>query len=145
MKIFISYSHKDEDQIQHVIDELSIIYDVWIDKEDINYGTKWKEEITKGIKCCNVFILFVSNNSLNSKYCNEELDIAVRFNKKIIPILVEEVTLPKQLNELQCIYLSDIYKLFNRLSTKFNIQIFSVINTILLLLNILLLIYYFNV
>ena len=142
IKLFISYAHKDKEVIANIVNELNSVYEVWIDVDDICIGSKWNNEIIKAIKCCNYFIIFVSNNSLNSKYCNEELDLAIKLNKKVIPILIEELVLPKHLNELQCIYLDDIYKLFSRLTkTKLDITILLLIlniilTTILLIFNI---------
>ncbi len=99
-----------------------------IDK-DIPAGNKWRLEITKAISKCKAVLYFVSNNSINSTECAIELELATKLNKKIIPIILEDCNLTKEINEvtsanlkrvneLQWIYLEDIYKLFNVLKNK---------------------------
>lgn len=119
--IFISYSHKDSEIVIPIVEELDKTYNCWIDK-DISYGSKWRNEITTAITKSSVVLYFVSNNSVISEECIKEIELSIKLNKKIIPIIIEEVNcnykLVKEINELQWIYLDDIYKLFTVLKNK---------------------------
>lgn len=123
MQLFVSYAHKDNEIILPVVEELDKHYNCWIDK-DISYGSSWRNEITKAISKSKVILYFVSSNSIVSTECKEEIKLAFKLNKKIIPIIIDNCNLSntedeiiKQLTELQWIYLEDIYKLFNVLKS----------------------------
>lgn len=89
---FISYSRKDKRFARKLKDALeSMEVDAWVDWEDIPHGADWREEIRKSIQASDGFVFILSPDSLKSKVCTEELDIAVELNKKIIPILYREI------------------------------------------------------
>ena len=88
--VFISYSRKDKEFALRLHEALTRgEYKVWIDWKDIHPTTDWWEEIEAGIEAANVFIFIMSSDSLNSKYCNKEIDHAVRHNKKLIPVAIQ--------------------------------------------------------
>lgn len=90
LRLFISYARDDnkKNKIATLIARLSK-YDCWVDWEDIAAGTNWEEEIEKGIAQADVFVFFLSENSAKSEWCNKELEKAIEYGKKIIPILFE--------------------------------------------------------
>jgi WD40 repeat protein len=89
---FISYSRKDKRFARKLKDALeSMEVDAWVDWEDIPHGADWREEIRKSIQASDGFVFILSPDSLKSKVCAEELDIAVSLNKKIVPVLYREI------------------------------------------------------
>lgn len=89
---FISYSRKDKRFARKLKDALeSMEVDAWVDWEDIPHGADWREEIQKSIQASDGFVFILSPDSLKSKVCAEELEIAVELNKKIIPVLYREI------------------------------------------------------
>ena len=62
-------------------------YDVWFDMNDIPLGVDFQEQIDDGIRKADNFIYIMSPHSINSIYCYKELVLALKYNKRIIPIL----------------------------------------------------------
>ena len=90
--VFISYSRKDiafarllrESLLQSQID-------TWIDWERIPVGEKWWDEICQAIENANVFMFIISKNSIGSPVCKDEINQALKNNKRIIPIIVDDL------------------------------------------------------
>jgi len=90
--VFISYSRKDSDFTRRLTNELEKRnQDVWIDWQDIPRGSDWLNEIYTGIESANIFLLIVSQHSLTSQICNDEIAYARRVNKRIVPIIRENI------------------------------------------------------
>ena len=91
--VFISYSRRDiafARLIQTALQESQV--DTWIDWDRIPVGERWWQEITEAIEGANVFLLIISRNSLGSKVCGDEIALALRNHKRIVPILVDQLT-----------------------------------------------------
>jgi hypothetical protein len=89
--VFISYSRKDSvfvDSLNKALKKAD--KDVWIDWEDIPYSAKWWDEISEAIQGASTFICVMSPEYFNSKTCIEELAIAEKISKRIIPALHRE-------------------------------------------------------
>ncbi len=72
-KIFISYSHKDEREVEELVSHLSVLQnaaglvEVWNDQR-IRAGADWKSEIEQAMSEASVAILLISRNFLNSDF-----------------------------------------------------------------------------
>ncbi len=62
---------------------------ILLDWQGIDYSTKWWEEICAGIEGADNFVLLMSLDSLNSKYCHQEIEHARIKAKRIIPVLYQ--------------------------------------------------------
>jgi CHASE2 domain-containing sensor protein len=60
---------------------------VWFDKVDIPLGVDFQEQINDGIARSHNFIFIISPHSVNSSYCKREIELAIRFRKRIVPLL----------------------------------------------------------
>ncbi len=99
--VFVSYSRRDNAFVRQLIDALhSHELELWIDWEDIPTSAEWWQEIYRGILTANTFLFVLSNNSLISSVCNLELATALQWNKKIIPVVVEEIQLDLEAPEV---------------------------------------------
>jgi hypothetical protein len=103
--IFISYSRANTafvktlaSLLRSALDESTIWYD-----EGIDPGDYWWERIEREIVACNFFLFLISDSSLNSYFCQQELQKAVDQHKRILPVLVQGDTdlslLPTPLRE----------------------------------------------
>lgn len=89
--VFISYSRKDSIFVDSLNKALTRANkDVWVDWEDIPYSSTWWDEISQAIEGANTFICILSPDYFSSKFCIEELTIAEKLNKRIIPIIHRE-------------------------------------------------------
>lgn len=97
-KIFFSYSRKDTNQIEQLNDVLeSANHEVWVDTQDIRAGAQWQTSIVQAIVESDFFLIALSQNSIKSDNVRRELVIAVNNKKKIIPVCIEEVELPYEM------------------------------------------------
>lgn len=98
MKIFLSYSRRDGQFTQQLARDLRQKgYSTWLDVGDIVAGELWRREIVDGIENCAAFVIILSSNSIRSENVVKELSLAESSNKKIFPVLLEEVDIPKEM------------------------------------------------
>ena len=72
--IFISYSRKDLDFAQKIVDALAANdLDTWIDWKSIPKGEDWEHEIYRGIEEADAFLFLLSPDSVTSEMCNKEI------------------------------------------------------------------------
>src|SRR5258707_4254245 len=96
-RIFMCYSRVD----QPITEQLAILLrksyaNVWYD-DNLHGGEEWWAEILREIAACEHFVLLMSDASINSEWCQRELDEAGRLNKHIVPVLVRARTaVPEQ-------------------------------------------------
>ena len=106
--IFISYAHKDKEEVCSVLARMQEDgYRVWFDA-GIDPGTEWDEVIASHVETCDYFIAFVSHHYLDSENCKDELNYARDLDKKRLLVYLEDVKLPggmaMRMNRLQSIF-----------------------------------------
>lgn len=88
--IFVSYSHSDKDIAFPFIEELQKHYNVWYD-EGLTYGKEYDDEIMMKIENCSLFIFLLTENSIKSSYCLNEIRFATdRKQKPFINVILNE-------------------------------------------------------
>ena len=104
--IFISYSHRDTDVVVNCKKAYEALgHNVLIDFETLRSGQKWNAELMRMIERSNIFQLFWSENSSQSKYCRQEWQYALQLKRDdgfIRPVYWKEPipTPPDELSEL---------------------------------------------
>jgi WD40 repeat protein len=89
--IFISYSRRDLNFAQKIVDALAENeLDTWIDWKSIPKGEDWEQEIYRGIEEADAFLFLISPDSVESEMCNKEIAHAVANGKRILPIVVRD-------------------------------------------------------
>ncbi|WP_445631239.1 toll/interleukin-1 receptor domain-containing protein [Nostoc sp. DSM 114167] len=89
---FVSYSRKDKEFVKRLYEALKQHKrDVWVDWEDIPFTADWRKEIYEGIEGADNFIFIISLNSVTSKVCGEEIAYALKHNKRLVPIVLQDV------------------------------------------------------
>lgn len=93
-KLFVSYSRKDSAAARKLIEafKTQIGHEVWVDWESIPPAVDWLEQIFRGIETSDAFIFMISPDSIVSEVCNVELGRAALNNKRIIPIVLRDVS-----------------------------------------------------
>ncbi|MBR2257534.1 MAG: leucine-rich repeat protein [Blautia sp.] len=89
--IFISYSHKDAALVYPLIEELFLNgYNIWYD-QGIPNNALLDLEISQKIRDCDLFLLFLSPNSVRSEYViGKELPAAQKRDKSILFVRLDE-------------------------------------------------------
>ena len=65
---------------------------IWFDQNDIPLGVDFQNQIDDGIDKADNFLFIIAPHSINSPYCGKEIELAIRRNKRIIPLLhVEQI------------------------------------------------------
>ena len=86
--IFVSYSHDNKDTVYPFIAALQKKYNVWFD-DGLHYGKEFEDELAEKLEGCSLFVFMVSNESLESDFCMEELFYAREQRKPFVNILTE--------------------------------------------------------
>ena len=76
-KIFLSHSSKNKDYVRPIFEYFGKDRSVF-DEMTFEYGMKTIDEIFSGIDSSDIFVIFISNDSLNSKWVSEELTYAAK-------------------------------------------------------------------
>ncbi len=91
MAIFISYSSQDRSTVDALTTALRRgQQQVWFDQE-LGGGDSWWNKILEQIRSCDVFIVALSNNWLQSKPSQVELRYARALNRPILPVRIGDV------------------------------------------------------
>jgi serine/threonine kinase PknH len=91
MALFISYSSQDRSTVDALTTALRRGQNqVWFDQE-LGGGDSWWNKILEQIRDCEVFIVALSNNWLQSKPSQSELRYARALNRPILPVRIGDV------------------------------------------------------
>jgi len=107
-KVFLSYSHEDKQIAAKLAERLrALSFRVWLDHEQLSPGTDWQERINDGINKADIFLVLLSPSALKSHYLEVELNKArTREDLKIIPVLLENATVPADMKKYNSINIS---------------------------------------
>ncbi|MFZ4667490.1 MAG: toll/interleukin-1 receptor domain-containing protein, partial [Prochlorotrichaceae cyanobacterium] len=110
-QVFLSYADSDRSVATEIRQRLMREgLTVWMNTTDIATGVDFETAINRGIEEADNVVYCLSPASLESMYCQQEIDYALQLNKRIIPILVTPVEpnqVPDALKLLQYIDLTD--------------------------------------
>ena len=92
MKVFISYSSKDEALAARLVAALEKAgLDAWYQKREIMPGDNWAEKIAQGLKESNAMVVLVTADALESDAVQSSISYALgekAFSNRLIPVLV---------------------------------------------------------
>lgn len=95
--VFISYAREDSDFVRRIYNDLlQNERDAWVDWEDIPLTADWLAEAYAGIEGADAFLFVISPSSVSSGPCTLELEHALEGNKRLIPLLRQEVLDPEE-------------------------------------------------
>ena len=96
--VFISYSRHNKEFVQQLHSALEATgREVWVDWESIPVAGDWWQEIQLGIELADTFLFVLSPDSVASKVCGQEIEEALKHNKRLVPVVFEEVP-PEQVH-----------------------------------------------
>lgn len=90
--IFVSYSHNDIAKVREILKRIDREkFRFWYD-DTMEIGEDFRLELQSKIENCSAFLLFVSEHSMQSKYCGMEIIVAYKNNKRIFPVYLDDNT-----------------------------------------------------
>jgi len=96
-KVFVSYARDESKKVYQILAKLEKHgIKFWVDTRDIGNGKYWDEEISKAIKKCSKFLLFMSHLSMSSENTSQEVKIASSSRKKFVLLRLDDVELPNK-------------------------------------------------
>jgi len=108
LKVFISYSRKDEDFAQDLLAGLQAAgFEPYLDKHDIAAGEDWEARLGRLIETADTVVFVISPDAVASERCAWEVERSVNLKKRLLPIVsrrVEEAQVPPRLKQLNYIY-----------------------------------------
>ncbi|MBW4520223.1 MAG: TIR domain-containing protein [Scytolyngbya sp. HA4215-MV1] len=110
-QVFLSYADANRplmEQIRSLLMREGIT--VWTSQTDIQTGEAFEGAIERGIEQTDTIIYLLSPQSLQSSYCQHEVDYALGLHKRLIPLLVQPIDLeqvPSSIKSLQFINFTD--------------------------------------
>ncbi|HEY6803964.1 MAG TPA: toll/interleukin-1 receptor domain-containing protein [Pyrinomonadaceae bacterium] len=100
-QVFLSHSSKDKPQVRRLAKELMQSgISVWFDEAEIKVGDSILQKINQALLYSDYVIAILSNNSVSSRWVQEELQTAFIKNAKgaqsiIIPVLLDQIDFEK--------------------------------------------------
>ena len=126
MSVFISYVREDSGvakQLAQVLRQNGV--DVWIDRDEIKPGVRWKDAISTAIESGDSFVALFSRNHVSkaASYANEEIIQAIEIFRRMprdrqwfFPVKIDDCSVPKTpiglgetLHDLNWVSLGDEY------------------------------------
>jgi WD40 repeat protein len=107
-QVFISYSNNDKEFMVKLSKTLMReSFTIWTNKTDIQTGESFQAAIQRGIEQTDNVVYLISPSSVKSDYCQTEISYALSLNKRIIPVLIQQVELSQTPSALQALQLID--------------------------------------
>ena len=106
--VFLSYSRRDTQTAMLIKSAIqSLGYTVFYDQDILEGDSNWRATIAKNIDNCSGLVFFRTQNSVVSKWCQREVNIADESDKTILPVSFQhdQNSLPSS-PELKCALLS---------------------------------------
>jgi hypothetical protein len=108
LKVFISYSRKDEDFAQELLAGLELAgFEPYLDKHDIAAGEDWEVRLGRLIEAADTVVFVISPDAVASERCAWEVERTETLKKRLLPIVwrqVEAAKVPVRLKRLNYIY-----------------------------------------
>ena len=114
LKIFLSYAREDRERVLALYQRLKADgFSPWMAETDLLPGQSWRVEIARAIRRSDVFVFFISKSSVGrAGFVQKELRTAYDLWQErpegdifLIPVLLEPTEIPKELREVQSVYL----------------------------------------
>lgn len=102
--VFVSYSRKDSDKVQHAVSLLEAGgAQVFRDLDDIQFGDRWEMVIREKLAEAERVLVFWSEHAKASEWVTKEWEIAVDLGKRLVPVLLDETPMPPALGQFHAL------------------------------------------
>jgi WD40 repeat protein len=110
LDVLISYSRKDKAFVEKLCTVLrDNAVNFWVDWENIPVAAPWRVALAEGIRDARKLLFIMSSNSVNSKYCHDEIKQASQLEKSMLGFVLrkdfDSRQVPEWMRDLQWLYL----------------------------------------
>ena len=110
--VFIAYARSDAPEVHGIARRLRTRgIDTRVDIENIEIGTDWAATLEDFIRNADTILFVISPAAMRSQFCLMEVEFAIRYSKRILPILLKPVPddiIPANLARLQYLVFTDV-------------------------------------
>jgi hypothetical protein len=104
LKVFISYSRKNMDFVERLIDSLEPHgFQAWIDRRKLEGGQVFDREIRNAIDDADAMLVVLSQDAVDSMWVRKEWQYAKKQKKLVIPLIYFPCRIPRGLTRLHYI------------------------------------------
>lgn len=99
---FISYAREDAEfalKLAHALRDAGV--EIWLDQLDIPSGARWDRAVQTALETCGRFLIILSPAAIASENVLDEIAVAFREAKGIVPVLYRTCKTPLRLVRLQ--------------------------------------------
>jgi formylglycine-generating enzyme required for sulfatase activity len=115
LRVFISYSRKDEDFAQDLLAGLELVgFEPYLDKHDIAAGEDWEARLGRLIEGADTVVFVISPDAVASDRCTWEVEHTVTLKKRLLPIVwrrIDDEHVPPRLKQLNYIFFDPAFTL----------------------------------
>jgi formylglycine-generating enzyme required for sulfatase activity len=108
LKVFISYSRKDEWFAQDLVAGLEAAgFEAFLDRHDIAPGEDWEMRLGRLLEAADTIVMVISPDAITSERCAWEVERTAALRKRLLPIVwrrVDESLIPTRLKQLNYIF-----------------------------------------
>lgn len=109
--IYISYSRQDVEFVRHLANDLRVAgANIFLDQNELQESTPWGSSIYAAVNSAAMIMVILSPYSVKSDFVMEEVSVALKSKKRIIPILFAHCEVPTQLKKLQMLDFTEDYR-----------------------------------
>jgi hypothetical protein len=107
--IYISYATQDEQFVKLLNSQLEQFgHMTFVTTTSLMPGSSWRNEMNKALEESDAIVVLISESSVSSKWVMTEIGMAIGYSQHrgkplIIPVVIDEVPLPLQINNFQAI------------------------------------------
>src|SRR5208282_3045186 len=108
LKVFISYSRKDEWFAQDLVAGLEAAgFEALLDRHEFAPGEDWEMRLGRLLEAADTIVIVISPDSITSERCAWEVERTAALRKRLLPIVwrrVDESLIPTHLKQLNYIF-----------------------------------------
>jgi hypothetical protein len=95
---FFGYARENSDMARRIAADLTQAgANVWLDKLAIRPGQRWDREVEQALDRCSEVIVMLSPTAVKSDNVRNEVAYNLREGKPVIPLIIQDCTIPLQL------------------------------------------------
>lgn len=108
--VYISYNQRDREFVSQIAERLRAQgHQITLDVDALSAGQDWRSALTVGLKNSEIFVVFLSRNSIESQFVLSEIGAARAYAAEsdrmlMIPVVIDDIKIPPVIQDLHAIF-----------------------------------------